>query len=642
MMEFLRWLRLGLVALAIHGGVCVTTPLQAACAGCTTFGAGVDWGTVNINNLKEASGLAASRRNSGVLWTHNDGAWQNVYAVSTNGARLATFNVILTVDDVEDVAVGPGPVAGLSYVYFGDIGGSKETNNVRSSVKVLRIPEPFVDLAWESAPHSTDFSGVEKFTLTYPDGSHDAEALMVDPITGDLFVVAKLVGAARVYRANLTGATNNATLPLAFVRELAFDVVSGGDISVDGTQIVLRREDFAMIWQRCDAETVGTALGRAGVSIPIFGPPTEANGEGIGFLADGTGYVTISEGSDEMLHFFPSLCPVPPRFTLAITNASEFAGGLAEFHSVVVGFPAPKLSWRFNSTPLAGQTNATLILTNLAPTNAGDYFIIASNASGVATSMATLIVRPKPDLRITDVESAESAGGTGKADWWELTSFESHSVNLTGWRLNDADGVLADVFVFNTPVTIGPGESIVFVEGLTAAQFRTWWGATNLPAGLQIITYSGGGLSLGAGGDSVRLWNDSTTDTNDTIAQVTFEAATAGVTFSYDPVSGVFGGLSVLGVHGVVRASTATDIGSPGRILAPLVSPVLQVTRSGGMVRAVFDAAVGRHYSLEARNDFETGTWDPTGDTFTATNNTRTFFEKDATSSLHFFRVKAE
>ena len=140
----------------------------------------------------------------------------------------------------------------------------------------------------------------------------------------------------------------------------------------------------------------------------------------------------------------------------------------------------------------------------------------------------------------------------------------------------------------------------------------------------------------------MRLWNDITTDTNDLVALATFGSATAGVSFNYDPVSGVFGPLSVLGVHGVVRASGGTDLGSPGRFLAPLVSSTLKVTRGAGKVRIAFDAKVGRIYALEARADFETATWDPTGDTFLATNNVPTFFEKDATPPQRFFRVKAE
>jgi hypothetical protein len=618
-------------------------PLHAACTGCAAFNSGVNWGTVTIDNLKEASGISASRRNPGVFWTHNDGARQNVYAVDAKGARLATFNLDTSVDDVEDVAVGPGPVAGVSYLYFGDIGGSNEKNNIRAQVTILRLPEPLADLACASAPHSTNLTGVETFTLVYPDASHDAETLMVDPLTAELFVITKQTNAARVYRASLAGATNHATLDLEFVRELAFVLASGGDIAADGAQIILRREDSAMLWQRCDGEPLEAALGRGGFNVPILGPPTEPNGEGIGFLPGGAGYVTLSEGVNPTLHYFGAQCPSPPGFALPISDVSEFAGGLGVFQAIVVGYPAPTLSWTRNGDPLAGQTNATLILTNLALTDAGEYLLTASNASGVAASQATLVVRLKPDLRITEVQSVEAASpGLPTADWWELTSFESQPVNLTGWRFNDADGGLTDAFVIGNPVSLGPGETLVFVEGLTAPQFRAWWGATNLPADLQIIPYSGDGLSLGGSGDRVCLWNATTTDTNDTVAQVSFGAGQTGVTFNYDPVTGVFGGLSVLGVHGVVRAAATSDFGSPGRILAPLVQPVLQVTRSGSQVRIAFEAAAGRRYSLEAQGDLASVTWEPTGDAFTATNSLPTFFEKDANASLRFFRVKAE
>jgi hypothetical protein len=341
-----------------------------------------------------------------------------------------------------------------------------------------------------------------------------------------------------------------------------------------------------------------------------------------------------------MLHYFPAECPAAPRFTLGLTNLSVFSGGVAEFLSVVVGYPAPTLRWLYSSNSLPGKTNATLMLSPATSTNAGTYSIIASNASGTATSTATLIVRPRPDLRITEVQSAQSTGGT-KGDWWELTSFETQPVNLFAWRFNDSDGGLNDAFIIGA-LTIAPGESIVFVEGLTATQFSSWWGTTNLPTGLKVITYTGPGLGFGAGGDTVWLWNDTVTDTNDFIARATFGSATTGVSFNYDPGSGVFGALSVPGVHGVVRAAVGNDLGSPGRILAPLVAPVLQISRTNARVRIAFEAMGGRSYMLEGRNDFEDATWDPTGETFTATNNAPAFFEKDVTTGRRFFRVQAQ
>ena len=616
---------------------------RAACTACTGFQPGVTWGTVTVNALTEASGLAASARNLGVLWTHNDGNREKIYALGTNGSLLATFNLKKNVADVEDIAVGPGPLNGVFYLYVGDIGGNKGTNIVRPDVKLIRLPEPSVELAWAGNPESADFDDVEDFTLVYPDGSYDAETLMVDPVSGDVLVVTKQTGTARVYRVNLNGATNNATLNLEFVRAVSFSQASGGDISADGTQIVLRREDLARLWARCDNESISTALGRTGDNISVIGPPTELNGEAIAFLREGIGYMTISEGLNPSLYLFQSSCPASPRFTLPLSGQSVFAGGTATFNAIAVGYPAPAYRWFFNGQLLAGQNNASLVLSNLTFAHAGSYTITASNSSGVATSLASLMVRAKPDLRITEVLSSTAAGAAvPTSDWWELTSFETQPVNLSGWQFNDNAGGLTDPFVIGSDVILGPGESMVFAEGLSLAAFRAWWGLTNLPAGLQVVNYSGNGLSLGAAGDGLRLWANQPLDLNDTVASVDFGAATAGVTFNYDPVTAQFGGVSQLGVNGVVRAEQSNDLGSPGRILAPVVGPALSARLSGGTIRLGFQGAVGRRYTLQFRDDFTTATWTPAGDTLLATNNAPLYFEKTRTAEQRFYRVVAQ
>src|SRR3954451_3927906 len=204
--------------------------LSAQCPGCGTFSPGVSWGHVSINALTEPSGIAASRRNLDVFWTHNDGSRQNIYAIDAQARRLATFDLNKTTDDVEDIAVGPGPIAGSSYIYVGDIGGNKGTNVVRSKVKIFRVVEPLVDPAWASNPRSLNFSGVDTFTLVYPDGTYDAESLMIDPISGDIFIATKQLGTTRLYRANLTGLPDKSTVTLEFAGTVDFSLASGGDI----------------------------------------------------------------------------------------------------------------------------------------------------------------------------------------------------------------------------------------------------------------------------------------------------------------------------------------------------------------------------------------------------------------------------
>ena len=616
---------------------------RAQCLTCENFGQETFWGSITINPLTEASGLAASVRNPGVLWTHNDGSRQRVYAFSTNGAHLANFNFGVTVNDTEAIAVGPGPATNVSYIYLGDIGGSSEANDVRNEVRILRIPEPFADLAWAADSRSTDFDGVETFTLLYPDGDYDAEGLLVDPLTADVFVITKSSSGARVYRANLN-ASPAEPVTMQFVRSVNFGVVSDASISPDGTQIIFRREDSAMLWSRCDGESIGAALARDGESVPVVGPPTEPNGEGIAFLVDGAGYMTVSEGNFPALYFFEAQCARAPRFTLPLADRSGFIGGSVTFNPIVVGYPLPNFQWFFNGAPLDGQTAASLTIAPVTASSAGQYQLIASNASGSATSSAVFTVRARPELRITEVQSSTAPGASvPTADWWELTSFESESVNLGGWRFNDSGGGLADPFNIPSGITVGPGETIIFVEGLSPAQFRNWWGAVNLPAGLQIVSYSGDGLSLGAGGDGIRLWNDTTTTPSDTIAAVDFGSAQDGTTFSYNPDTGVFGGLSQEGVHGAFRAPASPgDIGSPGRIRGAAAPVTLNARLVGTDFRIEFDAVAGHRYILEVRESISSGTWSPTGDILQAVVTGRGFFEKEALAAARFYRVISE
>ena len=618
--------------------VCPLISADIHASTCTSFAAGIPYGLVNFSALTEGSGLVASSKNARVLWTHNDGDRKKLYAMDFFGRLLARYDFGLTPLDMEDIAIGPGPTSGQSYLYVGDLGAGSALVQTRASVKIIRVIEPLVSTTtWESPP-SIDLTGVETFTLTYPDGSYDAETLMVDPLNADVYVLTKQNSTCRLYKTNLNAAVNGSTSTLTFVRTVNFDESSAGDISPDGSQIILRNEDGARIWNRGTGVSISTALGGAGTAVPVIGRPTEPNGEAIAFLRDGGGYITVSEGVNSPLYYFQSQCPIKPAIVTDLENKITLVGGSAQFTIIATGYPAPTYVWRHNGSILSGQTNATLSLTGVLATQGGTYQVTATNSQGSASVSGTLTVLEKPDLRITEVQSMPASGNVNGADWWELTSFESAAVSLNGWRFNDnADGLTG---VFTIPnISISPGETIVFVEGKTPAEFRAWWGTGTIPATTQIITYSGAGLSFGAAGDGVRLWNASATNAADTVASVDFGAATTGVTFNYDPVTQMFGGTSVLGVNGVFQAAMGGDIGSPGRYLAPLQAPVLTVSRNAGYFRIDYSAAVGRHYTLEVSDNLNTS-WEPTGDVFHATANASTFFEKAIIGDLRFYRVR--
>ena len=269
---------------------------------CPNFSQAVRAGTTPLFVVTEASGLAASRRNNDVLWTHNDsGSDPEVYAFTPalTGGLLGTFPLAgATAVDWEDIAVGPGPDASLTYLYVADIG---DNGGSRNAVQVYRVAEPRV-VASGGPFQGQTLRNVERFDFVYPNGSRDAEAMMVDPLTGDLYIVVKSgSGTSPVYRATapLVAGTTQIMTEVAVLQFgggiLPGDpLVTGADITSDGSEIAIRTYDAAFAWRRVGVTPIADALQTTPCSIP---QAAEGQGEAIGYWADGQGYYTVGEGS---------------------------------------------------------------------------------------------------------------------------------------------------------------------------------------------------------------------------------------------------------------------------------------------------------------------------------------------------------
>jgi hypothetical protein len=271
-----------------------------------------DVGQIKLKKLREASGIAASRLNADILWVHNDGSAPLVYAVKTSGKLAALVGFSAEIEDFEDVAIGPGPKAGVDYLYVGDIG---DNTSSRKEIRVVRFPEPQVSNARNS---QIEIDGAEVFRLKYPRGEHNAEALFVDPVSSDLFIVAKENGKSPVFTCQASDLKDKELTVLKHVVTLKIDKVSGGAISWDGHQIILRREDKGWLWNRARNESVAQALQSVPQSIPVRGTNQGRNGEAVSFSDDGHSYFTVSEGKEPVICQFelpdpkapPSLSPI--------------------------------------------------------------------------------------------------------------------------------------------------------------------------------------------------------------------------------------------------------------------------------------------------------------------------------------------
>lgn len=274
-------------------GAPVVADIPATASG---YGEPVLLGTLADPDVQESSGLAASRTNPGRYWTHNDsGDDPFVYCLGGRGERCGVWRVTgAEAIDWEDMAAGPGPAAGTSYLYLGDIGDNTED---RADVVVYRVPEPTVPAdgtgPTKASPGRTERA--ETFRLRYPDGSHNAESLMVHPASGDLYVVTKEpnpgVYVARAPLAATSTMTRVGGLPLSTTGNRS--LLSGSDIAPDGRRVALcdyvqgyelrlppDATSFDAIWQQPPQPL---ALG------------SRPQGEAIAYRLDGKALVTTSE-----------------------------------------------------------------------------------------------------------------------------------------------------------------------------------------------------------------------------------------------------------------------------------------------------------------------------------------------------------
>lgn len=283
-----------------------STTVRVSPAPCPVPGPAEVWGTVANADIVEASGLAFSTKNPGIVWTHNDSADRpRLFAMTRTGGHVGEYTVATGNRDWEDLALGWDATFGAEALYVGDIGDNPSN---REFVIVLVVPEPVVDLG--AAPFSLQLTEFASLTLVYPDGAHNAEALLHDPVTGDLYVVTKsYAGDTSVFRKPAPH-LDDTTTTLEHVADLVFGedplpgsgATTGGAFGPLGDRIAIRTYTHAWMFRRDQAFSVADAF--TGEPCDL-GAPAEEQGEAIAFTPDGAGYATLSEGEAPPVNYRP-------------------------------------------------------------------------------------------------------------------------------------------------------------------------------------------------------------------------------------------------------------------------------------------------------------------------------------------------
>jgi hypothetical protein len=226
------------------------------------------------SNIAEGSGIADSKINPGYIWVQEDGGNPSELSlIGTNGVTIKKIYVKNALNrDWEDMALVGNDL------YIADIGDNLQ---VYPDYSIYRIPEPLA--AADTA------SSIEVIKFKYPDGPHDAEAILIDSASKDIFIITKRINPANIYKISFPYASLNTAI---LTGTLPYWGITGAALSLNGREIIVRTYFNLYYYTRAGGESIDQALKKGYTNLPFYAEP---QGEAITFANDNTGFFTLSE-----------------------------------------------------------------------------------------------------------------------------------------------------------------------------------------------------------------------------------------------------------------------------------------------------------------------------------------------------------
>jgi hypothetical protein len=247
---------------------------------------------IKDKRITESSGLAASLLHPGVLWTHNDsGNPPRIYAIGTDGSTRATLTLKSEPNVDWEAITSLRGKDGAALIAVGDIG---DNNAQHSDVRIALVREP-------DQLQTDSVTPVRVLRLRYPDGPRDAEALLADPRSGQLYLVSKALFGSELYAVpkslwpdeGLGSGRVSSVTKLTKVATMSPGLVTDGVFLPDG-RMLLRDYSRMSVIARPDAVRNGRLGTLATVSLP-----EQEQGESITVTDGGRQALIGSEGKRE-------------------------------------------------------------------------------------------------------------------------------------------------------------------------------------------------------------------------------------------------------------------------------------------------------------------------------------------------------
>ena len=287
--------------------------------------------TVNDDRVGELSGLVVTAGGYIAIDDSNDNPAAIKIFYLTSSCKLSrTVSYPTAPRDPEDLALAPDGT-----LWVADTGDNYNAAVRRTTIAV-----------WKLAP------GAKRpviYRMTYPDGPHDAEALLLDGDGTPVIVTKELSGGAEVFvpsRPLVASAAQGVPLVRAgsvrlpgsqtpnFLDSIGRQVVTGGAVSPDGRHAVLRTYADAWEYDVTDGDVVKALLDGVPRQTPL---PSEPQGEAIAYTPDGSAFVTAPDQPfgqpSTLLRYAPAPRPSPEPSLSVLPGDGEGSGPAAPLPS---------------------------------------------------------------------------------------------------------------------------------------------------------------------------------------------------------------------------------------------------------------------------------------------------------------------
>ena len=224
----------------------------------------------------ETSGIADSKTHANSLWAHEDsGTPTQLMLVGYDGkVKKKVFIKGVQNRDWEEMALSGNDI------FLADIG-----DNLRKfpTYSIYQFKEP--------AASVDTVKSAKKIEFKYPDGSHDAEAFLVDPKTGDIYIITKRDNPSRIYK--ITAPYSYTSINTAsYVGDLPYTGIVAAALSANGSEVLLKTYTSIYYYTLSNNQSLPEVLQKEGKRLPY---QLEPQGEAVAFTHSNSGFYTLSE-----------------------------------------------------------------------------------------------------------------------------------------------------------------------------------------------------------------------------------------------------------------------------------------------------------------------------------------------------------